>query len=83
MIADLLRCPVDPKRQTPLIVEDQGLSCRCCQVIFLVVDGLPVLVPSEAKLPLGISSLDELPCRRMNYKDGRLDYRQTIPGTND
>ena len=55
-ILAILRCPItlSPLRQEGdwLIAETGGLS-------YPVRDGIPVMLPEEAKLPPGVSSLDE------------------------
>ena len=61
---DTLRCPIDPKREGTLVRDRENLVCQCCNVIFPVKQGLPVLIASEAVLPDNCPSIDRLPCRR-------------------
>ena len=53
----MLRCPVTHSRLRKegdwLIAEEGGLS-------YPIRDGIPVLLPEEARLPEGVASLDEL-----------------------
>ena len=55
-ILQILRCPItlSQLRQEGdwLVAETGGLS-------YPVRDGIPVMLPEEAKLPAGVSSLDE------------------------
>lgn len=62
-ILPILRCPIDPARQSPLEREDQHLVCSC-GVRFPIRNGLPILVPDQADLPDGCPKTDTLPCRR-------------------
>lgn len=59
-----LRCPLDPKRQTPLLLEETHLSCSQCHTRFRIRDGIPNLVADEAELPEGCSNVRQLPCRK-------------------
>ncbi|MDY3563613.1 hypothetical protein R5W23_005227 [Gemmata sp. JC673] len=59
-----LRCPLDPERQANLVREEQQIRCTGCHVHFPVKQGLPVLVPDEAELPVGMRELSQLPCQR-------------------
>jgi uncharacterized protein len=59
----LLRCPLDPQRQTPLAEEEGHLVCPKCRARFRVRDGIPNLVKEEAELPPGVESLGQLPAR--------------------
>ena len=58
-----LRCPLSPSRAK---MQDAGdaLVCECCQVRFPIREGIPCLLPEEAELPAGCSSLEALPCKR-------------------
>jgi hypothetical protein len=62
-LLELLRCPLTRSRLRQegdfLIAEVGGLS-------YPVRDGIPVMLVEEAKLPAGVSSLDEF---RARYKD--------------
>jgi len=61
----IYRCPIDPKRETPLeLEEDVRLVCRRCEVRFRIRDGFPCLVVQDAMLPEGCGRVEELPCRR-------------------
>lgn len=55
----ILRCPLDPKRQTALSIEGDRLVCPRCQLRYKIKDGFPVLIVEEAELPPGCASLDE------------------------
>lgn len=59
----ILRCPLDPKH-TQLSEVSEGLSCQRCQLVFPIREGIPCMLPEEAKLPPGCASLEDLPCRR-------------------
>ena len=62
---DILRCPIDPLRQTKLVLEeDVRLLCPRCQVRFRIRDGFPSLVIPDASLPERCAGVDSLPCRR-------------------
>lgn len=56
-LLNLLRCPVTRSRLRKdgdwLIAEEGGLA-------YPIRDGIPVLLPEEAKLPEGVASLDAL-----------------------
>jgi uncharacterized protein YbaR (Trm112 family) len=60
----VLRCPIDPKRETKLILDDTRLLCEGCKVQFKVREGFASLLPDEAKLPDACPSIEQLPCRR-------------------
>ena len=62
-LLDLLRCPLDPSN-TRLDQTADGLVCQRCRLLFLVREGIPCMLPEEAQLPPGCSSLDDLPCRK-------------------
>jgi uncharacterized protein YbaR (Trm112 family) len=62
-LLQILRCPIDPKRQATLAVADQALECSRCRVRFAVRHGLPSLVAEEAILPEGCTNRDQLPCQ--------------------
>jgi len=62
-LLDVLRCPIDPKREARLVVEDDAkLMCGRCRVQFKIREGFPSLLTDEATLPDGASNLRELPC---------------------
>jgi uncharacterized protein len=60
---EILRCPMDPRRQSRLQEEDGHLICQGCGVKYRIKDGFPVLVPEEAELPPGVDSLEQVPAR--------------------
>lgn len=62
-LLEILRCPMDPQRKTPLQLEDNQLFCPRCQLKFKIKDGFPVLVVEEAELPPGCDSLEQLPAK--------------------
>ena len=62
-LLDLLRCPLDPSN-TRLDQTAEGLVCQRCRLQFPVREGIPCMLPEEAQLPPGCSSLDNLPCRK-------------------
>jgi uncharacterized protein YbaR (Trm112 family) len=61
---DALRCPIDPKRESPLLRERDQLVCDGCGVRYPVKNGIPVLIADEATLPAGCNSVASLPCQR-------------------
>jgi len=61
---EILRCPMDPKREAKLVVEDSRLYCSRCRLQFRIREGFPSLLIEESTLPEGCSSFDELPCQR-------------------
>lgn len=63
-LLQMLRCPWDPRRQTPLALGENHLACEQCGLRFPIKDGFPVLVVEEAELPPGCRSLDQLPCQK-------------------
>jgi len=65
----ILRCPIDPKRDATFTREQQSLVCSGCGCRFPVKQGLPILIPSEADLPDGISRIEHLPCVRSNRRN--------------
>jgi uncharacterized protein YbaR (Trm112 family) len=62
-LLQILRCPMDPARATPLVEEGDKLLCPRCGIKFAVRDGIPVLVVEEAELPAGCTNLNQLPPR--------------------
>jgi hypothetical protein len=58
-----LRCPLSPKT-SGLVLQDDRLLCESCQLEFKIKDGLPNMIPEEARLPAGCGSLKQLPCQR-------------------
>jgi len=62
-LLDILRCPVTRSR---LRAEGDFLIAEVGGLAYPVRDGIPVMLPEEAKLPPGIASLDEL---KQRYQD--------------
>lgn len=60
-----LRCPIDPKRETPLLDEETHLTCAQCRVKFGIRDGIPNLIADEAELPEGCTNRKQLPCQQV------------------
>lgn len=60
---ELLRCPIDGG-VSPLELGEGALVCQRCRVEFPVRDGIPCLIPEEARLPDGVDRIEALPCRR-------------------
>ena len=65
-LLDILRCPLTHSRLRQegdfLVAEEGGLA-------YPVRDGIPVMLMEEAKLPTGVSSLDELKARLASQSD--------------
>jgi hypothetical protein len=61
---EILRCPMDPKREAMLVVEDARLLCARCRLQFRIRDGIPSLLIEEATLPEGCAQTNQLPCQR-------------------
>jgi uncharacterized protein len=55
-ILQILRCPVTHSR---LRLENGWLVAETGGLAYPIRDGIPVMLPESAKLPAGISSLDE------------------------
>jgi uncharacterized protein YbaR (Trm112 family) len=55
-ILSILRCPVT---HSPLQQEGDWLIAEVGGLSYPVRDGIPVMLPEEAKLPAGIATLDE------------------------
>src|SRR6476659_265267 len=60
---EILRCPMDPKREAKLVVEDSRLYCSSCRLQFRIREGFPSLLIEEATLPEGCPTFDRLPCQ--------------------
>lgn len=60
----ILRCPMDPRREARLALEDARLLCARCRLQFRIREGFPSLLVEEATLPDGCPSLNALPCQR-------------------
>ena len=61
---DVLRCPMDPKREAKLALDDTRLVCSRCRLQFRIREGFPSLLVEEATLPDGCPSPNQLPCQR-------------------
>jgi len=61
---EILRCPMDPKREARLVLEGTKLFCSRCQLQFRIREGFPSLLIEEATLPDGCHDPNELPCQR-------------------
>jgi len=59
----LLRCPLDPKREAKLVLEETKLLCSRCRLQFRTREGFASLLVEEATLPEGCSKLEKLPCQ--------------------
>jgi uncharacterized protein YbaR (Trm112 family) len=55
-ILTILRCPIT---RSPLRQEGDWLIAEVGGLQYPVRDGIPVMLPEEAKLPAGIATLDE------------------------
>jgi uncharacterized protein YbaR (Trm112 family) len=62
----ILRCTLDPTRTARLEPSPAGdaLICQRCRLEYPLRDGIPCMLPEEAKLPAGCDSLAALPCQR-------------------
>jgi uncharacterized protein len=56
-LLDLLRCPLT---RSPVRQEGEFLVAEVGGLAYPVRDGIPVMLIEEAKLPAGVSSLEEL-----------------------
>ena len=61
---EILRCPMDPKREAKLTLEDSRLYCSRCRLQFRIREGFPSLLLEEATLPDGCPSQNHLPCQQ-------------------
>src|SRR5262245_16072841 len=61
---EILRCPMHPKREAKLVVEDSRLLCARCRVQYRIREGFPSILIEEATLPEGCARLNQLPCQR-------------------
>ena len=60
----ILRCPVDPKREATLVLEDDiRLLCSRCRVQFRLREGFASLLVDEATLPEGCQRIGQLSCQ--------------------
>ncbi|MGA2667673.1 MAG: Trm112 family protein [Ignavibacteria bacterium] len=59
-VLETIRCPLGKKE---LKAEDENtLVCTNCGMKFPIIDGVPVLLLDQAKLPEGVTSISELKC---------------------
>jgi uncharacterized protein YbaR (Trm112 family) len=63
-LTEVLRCPMDPKREARLVLEDTRLLCSRCRLQYRIREGFPSLLIEEATLPDGVSHPNQLPCQR-------------------
>lgn len=56
-LLDILRCPVTRSR---LRLEGDFLVAEVGGLAYPIRDGIPVMLPEEARLPQGMATLDEL-----------------------
>lgn len=61
---EILRCPIDPRRETKLVFDDVKVVCERCRVQFKSREGFLSLIVEEAILPEACARLEELPCRK-------------------
>jgi len=61
---EILRCPMDPKREAKLVAEHSRLVCSRCSLQFRIREGFPSLLIDEATLPNDCATLRDLPCQR-------------------
>lgn len=78
-VLKLLRCPLDPRRETSLVMETNHLLCPRCGLKYPIRDGFPVMVIDEAELPPGRKSLDELLCQHADKGSGSQSPATTGP----
>ena len=61
---EILRCPMDPRREAMLVLEDARLLCSRCRLQYRIREGFPSLLIEEATLPAGCASVKQLPCQQ-------------------
>ncbi len=61
---EILRCPVDPKREAKLAFDDTRVVCSRCRVQFRNREGFLSLVVEEVTLPEGCAAIEDLACRQ-------------------
>lgn len=59
----MLRCPLDPKREAKLELDDIKVICSRCRVQFRSRDGFLSLVVESAMLPEGCAKIGDLECQ--------------------
>jgi uncharacterized protein len=62
---EILRCPMDPRREAMLVLEETRLLCSLCRLQYRIREGFPSLLVEEAALPEGCVSVKQLPCQQM------------------
>lgn len=60
---NILRCPLDPKREATLQQDRDQLRCQRCQTCFPIKNGMPILLADEAELPSDCPGVHKLPCQ--------------------
>ena len=50
-LLDILACPACEKRP-PLRLEGETLVCDSCHRVYNIIDGIPILLPDEAVIPV-------------------------------
>ena len=61
-LLEILVCPLG---KAPLRLEGNSLVCTKCGLAYGIEDGIPNMLVEEAKLPQGVSRIEDLPCYRM------------------
>jgi len=59
---DLLEILVCPMAHAELRLENGYLVCTRCGPRFAIDDGIPIMLIEEAKLPDGVTRIEDLPC---------------------
>jgi len=62
-LLEILRCPMDPKREANLVLEETRILCSRCRLQYRIREGFPSLLIEEATLPEGCPSVSQLPCQ--------------------
>lgn len=67
-LLEILACPLG---KVPVKLSDDGteLVCQGCGLRYPIQDDIPVMIIDEAKLPEGVSSLDEVVCNGRSAKE--------------
>ena len=60
---EILRCPIDPHRETKLVLDDIRVVCERCRVQFKTREGFLSLLTDEAILPEGCERIAQLLCQ--------------------
>jgi uncharacterized protein YbaR (Trm112 family) len=61
---EILRCPMDARREAKLVAEDAKLNCSRCRLQFRIREGFASLLIEEATLPAGCKHFNQLPCQQ-------------------